>query len=104
MRTSLSLESSHDIETESGTAYKSLKFNSKVFFAILVMILHIIDSILSIIAPIGNLLITDKAGKAKFSLVIQRILLIRYSIDILTAMGFQYLAYSVTMKRLQIER
>lgn len=65
------------------------------------MIMHIIDSLISIIAPVRDLMITDQRGKETFSLVTY---LIRSMIDILTAMGFQYLAYSVTMKRLQMER
>lgn len=65
------------------------------------MIMHIIDSVISIIAPVRDLMITDQGGKETFSLVTY---LIRSMIDILTAMGFQYLAYSVTMKRLQMER
>ncbi len=64
------------------------------------MIMHIFDSVLSIIAPVMDLTITDKEITGKVSLFTY---LIRSLIDILTAIGFQYLAYSVTMKRLQIE-
>jgi hypothetical protein len=63
--------------------------------------MHIIDSVLSIIAPVRDLTITDEVNKETFSLVTY---LIRSMIDILTAIGFQYLAYSVTMKRVQMER
>jgi hypothetical protein len=65
------------------------------------MIMHIIDSVLSVIAPVRDLTITDQGDKETFSLVTY---LIRSMIDILTAIGFQYLAYSVTMKRVQMER
>ena len=65
------------------------------------MIMHIIDSVLSVIAPVRDLTITDQGEKETFSLVTY---LIRSMIDILTAIGFQYLTYSVTMKRLQMER
>jgi hypothetical protein len=65
------------------------------------MMMHIIDSVLSIIAPVRDLTITDEVNKETFSLVTY---LIRSMIDILTAIGFQYLAYSVTMKRVQMER
>jgi len=49
------------------------------------MIMHIIDSILSLIAPVRDLMISDYGGKETFSLVTY---LIRSMIDILTAMGF----------------
>lgn len=65
------------------------------------MIMHMIDSVLSVIAPVRDLTITDQGDKETFSLVTY---LIRSMIDILTAIGFQYLAYSVTMKRVQMER
>jgi hypothetical protein len=104
MRTSLNLETSHDMETDTNTtitAYEAEKLKSKVFFAIVVMIMHIIDSLLSLIAPLKDIMISDQRGKETFSLLTY---LIRTMIDILTATGFQYLAYSVTMKRLQIEQ
>jgi hypothetical protein len=65
------------------------------------MLMHIIDCVLSVIAPVRDLTITDQGDKETFSLVTY---LIRSMIDILTAIGFQYLAYSVTMKRVQMER
>jgi hypothetical protein len=49
------------------------------------MIMHIIDSILSLIAPVRDIMLSNQGGKETFSLVTY---LIRSTIDILTAMGF----------------